>query len=322
MKKLKALLPLLLIVCLLCACSEAKEESNDLVDSYKRAAQKFLDSGDLASAQAALEEGISRTGDASLEKMLSDLLAEDTTEPTTEEPTETTTEPTTAVPTEETTEPTTAAPTETTVESARPGNGGNMTNSFDASDWYSINVFLSNFSEQGFGTLDSNDSYALVKFAYLHNKINNPSSLAYDADSYCYIMTAEVTDQTLYRFFGHTIAHDTHSKTYPGGYTDTIDFGAYGYYFPAASGEFYGYLSIASEMYDNGDGTYLVYFDVYELDWDTYNNYGISSDYYYLSSAEAATNGALKYCYSGSAQVCDYDGGSYTSYQVLSYNVD
>ena len=322
MKKFKVLLPLLLVVCILCACSEAKEESNDLVDSYKSAAQKFLDSGDVASAQAALEEGIARTGDASLEQMLSELLTEDTTEPTTQEPTETTTEPTTQAPTEETTEPTTEALTETVVESTSPIDGGNQTSGTGSFDRYGINIFLSNFSEQGFGSLNPNDSYALVKFAYLHNMINNFSALTYDRDSYCYIMSAEVTDQTLYRFFGYTIEHGTQSKTYPSGYTDTIDFGAYGYYFPAASGEFYGYLSIVSEMYDNGNGTYKVYFDVYELDWNTYNSYGIPSDYYYLSSAEAATNQALSYCYSGSAQVCDYDGGSYTSYQLLSYDVD
>ena len=317
MKKL--MLSLLLIVCLLCACGDAKEEHNSLADSYRSAAQKYMDSGDLDSAIAALEEGVERTGDASLQKMLAQL-QEEPTEPTTEEPTtESTTEPTTQAPTTEpTTQPTTTEPIPE--ETARPGNGADLTRNFDATDWYRINVFLSNFSEQGFGSLDSNDSYALVKFAYLHNFINNFEVLSYDSGSY--LMQTDTTDNTLMRFFGHTVAHDSHSKTFPGGYTDTIDYGVYGYYFPAGGGEFYGYLSIANSMYKNSDGSYTVFFDVYAVDWDTYNNYGISSDYYYMTSSEAANAWALEYRYSGTAQVCDYDGGSFQSYQLLSYDVD
>ena len=318
MKKL--ILCLLLIISLLCACNKTTEEGNSLADSYRSVAQKYIDSGDFDSAIAALEEGIKRTGDASLKKMLAQLQEKETTAPTTEEPTtEPTTAPTTQAPT---TEPTTEPTTTEEEETVHAGKVKNLTEDFDATDWYRINIFLSNFSEQGFDSLDHNDAYALVDFAYRHNHINNFDALDYRADISCLVMSTDTTDSTLMRFFGHTVEHDSHSKTYPGGYTHTIDYDVYGYYFPAASGEFYGYISIANDMWQYSDGTYTVAFDVYAIDVDTYLEYGVPRDYYYMTSAEAANHWALEYRYSGFADVCDYDGGNFQSYQLLDYDVD
>ena len=323
MKYLKRILPLLLVLTLLCACSgQEKQQENDIAESYRSVAQGFLDEGDTASACKALEEGIERTGDEGLKQMLAALSAEpeQTSTPTTEPTTEATTKPTTEPTTEATTEPTTEATTEPTTEApAEVDNGRNITWELSADDWYRINIFLSNFSEQGFATYTSYDAYAMVHFAYLHNKINKPDNVRYDSGSYCFTISGDTVDQTLYRFFGETAEHANLSKTYSGGYTETIEYHDGAYYFPAASGEFYGYISVATSVYRNGDGTYLVGFDVYALDMDTYNNYGISSDYYYLTATTVPSRNDLSYCYSGVALVSDYNGGNYTSYQLLSY---
>lgn len=325
MKYLKRILPLLLVLALLCACSgQEKQQENDLAESYRNVAQGFLDKGDTASACKALEEGIERTGDEGLKQMLAALSAEpeQTSAPTTATAA---TEPTTEPTTESTTEPTTEAMTEPieepTEEATAKGPGGSLTWGFCADDWYRINIFLSNFSEQYFGSFSDYNAYAMVKFAYQHNKINQPSNVRYDSGSYCFTIDSTVVDQTLYRFFGCTVAHGKQSKTYSGGYTETIDYHDSAYYFPAASGEFNGYISVATWMTVNSNGTYSVSFDVYALDADVYNNYGISSDFYYLTDAEASSRWDLRYCYSGSATISDYDGGSYTSYQLIDYQV-
>lgn len=328
MKHIKRIIPLLLILALLCACSgQEKQQENELAESYRSAAQGFLDKGDTASACMALEEGIARTGDEGLKQMLAALSAEpeQTTEPTTESATEPTTEPATEPTTEPTIEPATEATTEASTaatESVDAMDGGkNITWELSAEDWYRINIFLSNFSEQSFATYTSYDAYAMVHFAYLHNAINKPDNVRYDSSSYSFTISGDTVDQTLYRFFGETAEHTNLSKTYTGGFTQTIEYHDGAYYFPAASGEFYGYISVATSVYRNGDGTYLVGFDVYALDMDTYFNYGISSDYYYLTASTVSSHSELSYCYSGVAFVSDYDGGSYTSYQLISYEV-
>lgn len=322
MKFFKTVLPLLLILCLLTACSSESKGTESLASSYLTIAQNYIDQGDLQAAKDTLVEGFQLTNDPDIAVMLAQLQTDGTADetPTTETPvTEapTTEAPTTEAPTEA---PTIEAST-TEEETARVGNSGDLTRDFTSTDWYRINLFLSNFSELGFSTLNHNDAYSLVNFAYLHTSINNPNALDYVSGASSYLMSTSHTDQTLYRFFGHTVEHGNHTITYPSGYTNTIEYSPAGYYFPPASGEFNGYLTIIDSMYDRGDGTYNVYFDVYSLDYDLYYSYGISSDYYYLTADDVYYTNELTYCYSGQAVVRDYDGGSYQSYQLVEYDV-
>ncbi len=228
----------------------------------------------------------------------------DNTEPVSERETEA---PLTVVPSEQEAEqPTSIVPTE-----EAESQGVEMIQGFDAKARRRINIFLSNFSEQHFGSLDKTDRNALVFFAYMHNKINIPSSIT--ADGGYYVINKDTVDQTLYRFFGFTIEHNT---------TAQFKYRNNAYYTPAADGEAFCYFTVATEMYDQGDGTYLVYFEVYALDVDVYFQYGITNEYYELSIADARSRSDVSYCYSGSAIVCDYDGGSFTSYQTIDYIVD
>lgn len=429
MKKLKCLLPFLLILCLLCACSGGKENSS-LIDSYRTAAQNYIDAGDPDSAKAALEEGIERTGDASLQEMLTKLLEGTLTQATTEE--STTEEPPTEEPTTEpTTTQTTAAPApenllygltwdntdsdfieylnshrifddenstiagQATIEN--PWNNPywfyttyegehyllveysvasedgysfyevvfreidatyaevvefwhnstmldkqtteiylnewencwkaaqnrvqavDLTDQFSAKDRYRINIFLSNFSEIYFDDLDTGDYRALVSYAVLHSSINNFELFTYDPSTYSYMISENDVNKMLDRFFGFTISHSSIGSIDSAGIIKHKN--GYYYYSPAA-GEFNGYVSIVNGMYKNSDGTYHVTFDVYAVDYDTYYENGVSSDYYYMTSSEAASSRYLNYSYSGTAQVRDYDGGSYQSYQLLQYDID
>lgn len=202
-------------------------------------------------------------------------------------------------------------------ETATPA-GYDLTVDFTSNQWYKINIFLSNFSEQSIQTLDRGDSYGLVRFAYLYNLINNSDALLYDYSFNQYIMDEDLVNQTLERFIGQTVSHGTKTKQY-GNYEETILYSGGSYYFPAAGGEFRGYVTIVDEMYYQGGDEYYVSFDVYSVDWDIYNNYGVSSDYYYMTKYDAPNCYDLSYSYSGEAIVRSYGEDSY---QLIEYSAD
>jgi len=85
MKKLLSLFLCFALVLSFAACSD-DSSSNDMVEAYKQAAQKFIDAGDTQSAIKALEEGISATQDDSLKAMLDSISPKEETPATTEEP--------------------------------------------------------------------------------------------------------------------------------------------------------------------------------------------------------------------------------------------
>ncbi|MBR4309268.1 MAG: hypothetical protein IKT58_06710 [Oscillospiraceae bacterium] len=359
MKKINLLLSVILILCLLAACADSKSETSTLAESYRISARRFISSGDLEGAKDTLLEGIDLTDSDELKDMLEDLLedmeAQATTgneDPSTAEPgkedddsvtpspeaseaspteaiAETVTEAPTEVPTEAPTESTTVAhpeilPVNPSYGTADAVIGDDISANFSTDDRYKINVFLSNFSEQGFGDLDLNDKYSLIQYVYKFTLINQYSNLSYDNSTYSYIMSTTHTDKMMKRFFGRTISHGSVSKTYSSGYTETIPYDAQGYHFRASAGENYPYFTVVDEMYHlEFDGTYLVYFKVYSLDLDLYfENNGIAYKYYCMTDSQASSTGEITYCYSGCAEVKDYDGGTFQSYQLLSYTLD
>lgn len=104
MRFFKLVIPLLFVVCLLCACAaeSADNSPSDLVSSYLQVAQSSIDEGNYEKAIAALNEGISLTDSDELKQMLASV--QNTTELTTaptemetskEAPTEPPTEPST-----------------------------------------------------------------------------------------------------------------------------------------------------------------------------------------------------------------------------------
>ena len=174
---------------------------------------------------------------------------------------------------------------------------------FGPNGQYRINIFLSNFSEQNYWYYNPNDKDALINFAYLFLKINDFSALEYDETDPTRIMLPSSTvDQVLYRFFGRTIKH-----------TESA------YYFPMADGESYSRFSVATIMESNGDGTYKVAFNIYELS-PTDNYYdSVPSEYYSLTTSGVWQRADVSYCGSGSAVIREVINGGYTSYQVISY---
>ena len=352
--RLRTLLLVMLLLLSLVGCNKQSEEDREMVLFYRDKAQSYLDAGDFQAARDVLEEGALHTGDKDLlrlmkevESRISELPADaatneqalsDSGEPAvptgTEEaaesadqtlqepdPTDQPTEVQSTEPTQATAEP---APSETviaTTEAPTQPTQENLAASFGKSDRKRINVFLSNFSEvffDNFGGKDDYDALALEDYAYLHYKINDFSKLSVK-DAY-YVLSKENMDHCLNRFFGFTISPETRSRT-NNGYTYTVEYKNNAYYYPAADGESYNSFTVVRTM-TRYDGHYLVEFDVYELDLETYWEKGFSDLYYELTADEAASRSDVSYSYSGIAEVRDYTNGTFKSYQLLNYKVE
>lgn len=182
-----------------------------------------------------------------------------------------------------------------------------------------INIFLSNFAEQRCSQYPFENDYQLLYFAYVYSTINSNSLITYD--EYCAYMNKGDVDDILNRFFGRTVIPSDNSMIfYPNyGPGDFIAYGANQYQFIAATGEYRGYVAVASDMIDNGDGTYTVWFDTYMVSMDSQTDY---SEYYGMSIEEAESDGRLSLYQHGQAIVKDYTrSNGKETYQLIEYRV-
>lgn len=189
---------------------------------------------------------------------------------------------------------------------------------------YRINIFLSNFSEQGavsFNAATAADDY-LIRLVEIYCKINHRSCIIYLNGEEC--LSLEDANLYLNRFFGRTISPYNgaeylldawNSFRYQDGY----------FRFPAADGESYNKFTVVYEMDANTDGTYTVQFQIYELGLEEYwNTPGVDNSFYRLNTDQAA---ALVWDYrirpvqGGTAVVRDYTFNGRATYQILSYEV-
>ena len=199
--------------------------------------------------------------------------------------------------------PTEAEPSVPTTQATETD--ANLITGFNKNQRRKINIFLSNFAEQGFACYPADDA-ELLDFVYIYCKINRNKALLSNTESY-YVTQATV-DDILTRFFGKTVKPGTDYKVY--GSELTYQDG--NYYWPLADGVMYDYVAIATDMRKNTNGTYTVQFDIYEA-------FEVSSlkDCYYMSPAEAAGNSKMHKIASGQAVVKDY--APKDSYQIISY---
>ena len=189
---------------------------------------------------------------------------------------------------------------------------------------YRINIFLSNFSEQGvqsFNVATVSDDY-LLHFLEIYCKINHRNQISYIGGEEC--LSLADANNYMNRFFarsvspyeGETYLLDAwHNFRYSSGY----------FRFPAADGESYNYFTIVYDMTNNGDGTYTVQFQNYELNLEEYwNTPGVDYSFYWLNNDQVAQlvwSGRAMPVEGGTAVVRDYVYNGSTTYQILSYEV-
>ena len=231
----------------------------------------------------------------------------------TEFPTADATQPIASVPveapTEVPTEATTEAPTEVPTEATQPEPENLLTPTVRRR----VNLFLSNFSEQGFESYPTG-AYEMLQFGYMYCKINRPEKLGNTNATY-YVKKTDM-DTFLKDFLGETVPAQDYTGIGP---YDGITFENNAYHFQAADGGFFGYFTLVNEMQRNSDGTYDVSFDIYEIDYDD----ELKNSYYDLTSQQAAASDQFTRYGSGSATIRDHIRSTgKESYQLIRYELD
>ena len=195
----------------------------------------------------------------------------------------------------------------------------NLVETFTPEQQRAVNIFLSNFAEQNFKKYPADD-VSLLRFAFLHSKINLSGNVEYVANNQERI-SKNTVDTVLQRFFGHTIFHRTlEDKQYQFCYEYEDGY----YYYQATDSEQHCNFAVVREMYLNEDGTYNVVFDIYHgeeyvADWGYTRLIQPSDEYYVLSPDDIKNYPELKLDGSGTAVIRDYiKSNSSSSYQMVS----
>jgi hypothetical protein len=187
----------------------------------------------------------------------------------------------------------------------------NMVDWFTAEQMREINVFLSNFSEQRFQAYPS-DEYALLHFVYIYCIINRPNDITYNGyDAY---ISLESANSILWQYFANSISPNKDYVLYTK-YNDFDIIYENGWLkYPLIIGEDYRYVTIVREMTPNGNGTYNVVFDIFEV-------YATSLDQYYkLRPSEVVNHPEMHWVASGTALLEDYwRNHCIATYHLLKY---
>ena len=188
---------------------------------------------------------------------------------------------------------------------------------------YRINIFLSNFSEQhkaSFNSSTAADDF-LLRFVELYCKINHHDLIYYENAEEC--LSLDNMNLYLQRFFGRKV-DPVNGASYMLDAWNSFRYSSGAFRFPAADGEAYNRFTVVYEMTSNGDGTYTVQFQNYELDLNEYWDNGIDNSIYHMNNDEVANlvwSGRAKPFQGGTAVVRDYSFNGRPTYQILSYEV-
>ncbi len=226
------------------------------------------------------------------------------------------------------------APEPTPMPTPEPG----QPRSLSAEEQYEANIFLSNFSEQGFGLgrfagFDSSEAgeAQLFSFAHLWAKINRHDAISYK-DSY-ETMTLEDVNDILGRFFALTIQPEEGTD-----YSAELGIGNFDwnhcwyeggvFYYPGADGESHTGFTVVDAAESLPGSRTRFRFTAYELNLDIYyDNLGIPQTYYRLTPEEAVQRmaaGEITPIYTGTAvcEPCYLAQSGRESYILDSYLID
>ena len=197
-----------------------------------------------------------------------------------------------------------------------------------------LNLYLSNFSEQGFEKMSFDDRtwpYAYAHFVLEWCKVNEPSSVKYSDDRNG--VDSNKMQELLDRFFGTNFEDgDYYDLGVDNPYNGSVEYenDKTLYYEPAADGEMFKYNSFtvvtdAQRIKGQYDSFLRLPFKIYRLDAEEYETSGINRKYYSLSAVEAeklAQKGEIGLASEGLAFLEEVSTDrSKAGYWLLYYNV-
>lgn len=191
----------------------------------------------------------------------------------------------------------------------------------DIANQYAINIFLSNFSEQGFNEYNQNTDWEeLIHFAYLYAKINGRGrynlSTVQVSGNYYYTLPVNDLNTIITRFFDRSLPETMqYTNTEPNKYRELLNSGYF--YAVVADGEMYNKFTVVDFSADNGDGTYDVRFTVYRANYVD----PIPTEYYYLTPSMVSNYSNLSVVNTGYATVKPYNNNGNESFQLLKYGI-
>lgn len=185
---------------------------------------------------------------------------------------------------------------------------------------YEANLFLSNFSEQGFKDYDPSEINVgqIVSYAHLYDKINYHQGIGYQSGYET--MNIDHVNVILKRFLDVELS-EKQASTFQ---TEHAYYENGTFYFQAADGQAHNMLTIVDTLKKDKDGIYHFDFYIYELDINTYwdNNGWIDDHYYYLTNKEARKTKELKKIGSGTAAGIPSEYYGHHTYKLLMYKLD
>ena len=194
---------------------------------------------------------------------------------------------------------------------------------------YEINIFLSNFSEQGFNMYNEVEKVAitedfhvdhanvnqLVQFAFEMFDINIWNELTFLDGGNSMALTFDQVSDKVNRYFALELTPEDVAAC---GYATEGNYVKK----PYAVGDSHPEFTIVNEMLDQGDGTYLANFKIYILEESsTSGNMVADKSVYDMTEAEASTAAGVSYYADGSAVVQPYQVNGKDSYQLIAYKV-
>lgn len=191
------------------------------------------------------------------------------------------------------------------------------------------NTFITNFAELYFYDYDRESSSfdRIIDFAHIHLKINSRDSITYEqkGDLTFETFSLEKAQSTAGRYFGTMLKEEdyTNLPAPPSTYGDQPAGPYYEdgrFWYEAADGEGYNLIGIVDSAQNNGDGTLILNFTIYSIEFGTFSSLddnGVKA-YYRLTPEQARADATLEQVNTGTATVGISQSGDF---YLITYKV-
>ena len=189
---------------------------------------------------------------------------------------------------------------------------------------YRLNLFLSNFSESFFADYDGlspeSPDFNRLMLVFSWYNLNKHSDLRFNQANA--ILSYEQMNERWERFFGATLTRPEAGTVIEGPNRQKISFYDGYFYTPLGDGDAHADFTVARALFDNGDGSYTVYFDVYTAADDALGGAHLTDDSYFSLNPDTVAGRNVRYLHSGSAVLQADPAGGSGRYTLLEYEIE